>query len=363
MKIKSEVENSNYDISGKLDEFKSLVNQNHTIIKNILNQYDSTYVSGINNAIDKLSSIADNSIKLINEANNSIPDISSLLDKLESGLSLGKEEINKLKGEIPTIKASLGNLSEKLSKINTEKDIDKILSLLENDWESISKFLSSPVEIEQIGLFTIPNYGSAMSPFYSTLALWVGALILVSLLSTDLHKFKGEKEIKAYEKYFGKLLTFVSIGILQSLVLTLGDIYLLNCYVLNKFLFIGIGILSSITFVVIVYTLVSLLGNVGKAIGVILLVIQVAGAGGTFPVEVMPQFFKNVNPLLPFTYSISAMREAIAGIVKENLIRDLIFIIIYMILFLIIGILLKGPINKFSKRFKDKLYESGLIGH
>ena len=363
VKIKSEVENSNYDISGKLDEFKSLVNQNHTIIKNILNQYDSTYVSGINNAIDKLSSIADNSIKLINEANNSIPDISSLLDKLESGLSLGKEEINKLKGEIPTIKASLGNLSEKLSKINTEKDIDKILSLLENDWESISKFLSSPVEIEQIGLFTIPNYGSAMSPFYSTLALWVGALILVSLLSTDLHKFKGEKEIKAYEKYFGKLLTFVSIGILQSLVLTLGDIYLLNCYVLNKFLFIGIGILSSITFVVIVYTLVSLLGNVGKAIGVILLVIQVAGAGGTFPVEVMPQFFKNVNPLLPFTYSISAMREAIAGIVKENLIRDLIFIIIYMILFLIIGILLKGPINKFSKRFKDKLYESGLIGH
>lgn len=111
------------------------------------------------------------------------------------------------------------------------------------------------------------------------------------------------------------------------------------------------------------YTLVSIFGNVGKAIAVILLVIQVAGAGGTFPVEVMPSFFKKVNPLLPFTYAISAMREAVAGIVKSNLTRDIIMLLSYGVIFVLIGLFLKGPINKASRRFVEKLNESGLIGH
>ena len=120
---------------------------------------------------------------------------------------------------------------------------------------------------------------------------------------------------------------------------------------------------SVLIFILIVYTLVSVLGNVGKAIAVVLLVIQVAGAGGTFPVEVMPSFFKKVNPFLPFTYSISAMREAVAGVVKENLLRDLTMIISYGVIFILIGLFLKGPINRISRKFIDKLNESGLIGH
>ena len=164
-------------------------------------------------------------------------------------------------------------------------------------------------------------------------------------------------------KYFGKLLTFVVIGLFQALILTLGDIYLLKCFVLNKTLFIGISLLSSMVFIIIVYTLVSVFDNIGKAIAVILLVIQVAGAGGTFPVEVMPSFFKKVNPLLPFTYAISSMREAVAGVVKENLNRDIIMILSYGIIFILIGVFLKGPINILSKRFIEKLNESGITEH
>ncbi|MDV4152272.1 YhgE/Pip domain-containing protein [Clostridium sp. AL.422] len=347
----------------KLQNLKSLIEDNKNIVSNIINNYDSTYIPAINNAIDQLTSISDNSIKLLDEANSAIPDINSLLDNLNNALKLGKDDIEKLNNEMPIIKASLNDISTKLSSINNEETIDKLLSLLENDWEAVSKFLGSPVDIKEEILFSIPNYGSAMSPFYSTLALWVGALILVSLLTTEPHGFKEKIVFKPYEKYFGKLLTFGVIGICQTLILTLGDIYLLKCYVLNKWLFIGISLLSSIIFVLIVYTLVSIFGNVGKAIAVILLVIQVAGSGGTFPIEVMPSFFKRVNPLLPFTYSISAMREAVAGVVKSNLIRDLIMLLSYGIVFILIGLLLKGPINKFSKKFIEKLNESGLMGH
>ena len=347
----------------RLQEIKDLIASNKNIVSDILNNYDSKYIPAINNAISELTKISDNSIKLLDEAKSAIPDIDSLLDNLDNALKLGKDDIEKLNNEMPTIKASLSEISSKLSSINKEEEVDKLLSLLKNDWEAVSKFLGSPVEIKEEILFPIPNYGSAMSPFYSTLALWVGALILVSLLTTEPHGFKERIDFKSYEKYFGKFLTFGSIGICQALILTLGDIYLLKCYVLNKWLFIGVSLLSSIIFIIIVYTLVSIFGNVGKAISVILLVIQVAGAGGTFPVEVMPSFFKRVNPLLPFTYAISAMREAVAGVVKANLTRDLMMLLSYGVIFVLIGLFLKGPINRASKKFIEKLNESGLIGH
>ena len=347
----------------RLQEIKDLIASNKNIVSDILNNYDSKYIPSINNAISELTKISDNSIKLLDEAKSAIPDIDSLLDNLDNALKLGKDDIEKLNNEMPTIKASLSEISTKLSSINKEEEVDKLLSLLKNDWEAVSKFLGSPVEIKEEILFPIPNYGSAMSPFYSTLALWVGALILVSLLTTEPHGFKEEIKFKSYEKYFGKFLTFGSIGICQALILTLGDIYLLKCYVLNKWLFIGVSLLSSIIFIIIVYTLVSIFGNVGKAISVILLVIQVAGAGGTFPVEVMPSFFKRVNPLLPFTYAISAMREAVAGVVKANLTRDIMMLLSYGVIFVLIGLFLKGPINRASKKFIEKLNESGLIGH
>ena len=362
-KVENTVNNAGPIDKSKLQEIKTLIQANKNIISNILNNYDSVYIPAINKAIDELTSISDNSITLLNEAKSAIPDIESLLNNLDNALKLSKGDIEKLNNEMPNIKVSLGNISSKLSSINKDGEIDKFLSLLKNDWESISKFLSSPVEIKEEVLFPIPNYGSAMSPFYSTLALWVGALILVSLLSTEPHGFKEEITFKPYEKYFGKFLTFGFIGICQTLILSLGDIFLLKCYVLNKWLFIGVSLLSSIIFILIVYTLVSIFGNVGKAISVILLVIQVAGAGGTFPVEVMPSFFKKVNPLLPFTYAISAMREAVAGVVKSNLTRDISTLLTYGVIFVLIGLFLKGPINKLSRRFIEKLNESGLIGH
>lgn len=362
-KVSDIVNNASPVDKSKLQEIKALIEANKNIVSNILNNYDSLYIPAINKAIDELTNISDNSITLVNEAKSAIPDIESLLNNLDNALKLGKGDIEKLNNEMPKIKASLSNISSKLSSINRDEAIDKLLSLLKNDWEAVSSFLGSPVEIKEEVLFPIPNYGSAMSPFYSTLALWVGALILVSLLTTEPHGFKEEIAFKPYEKYFGKFLTFGFIGICQTLILTLGDIFLLKCYVLNKGLFIGVSLLSSIIFILIVYTLVSIFGNVGKAIAVILLVIQVAGAGGTFPVEVMPSFFKKVNPLLPFTYSISAMREAVAGIVKSNLTRDIIMLLSYGVIFVLIGLFLKGPINKASRRFVEKLNESGLIGH
>ncbi|MGL5380800.1 YhgE/Pip family protein [Clostridium sp.] len=347
----------------KLENIKALIEANKAVVANILDNYDSKYVPEINKAIDQMTTITDNTLGLVSGAQDSIPKATDLLSKLIKGVDLGKEELEKIKADLPEFKEKLSSIAGKVEGLDDEEKINTLLSLLKNNWEETSTFLGSPVKIDEEVLYPIPNYGSAMSPFYSTLSLWVGALILVSLLTTNAHSMEDGKKLKTYEQYFGKFLTFAFIGICQALILSIGDMLILNCYVVNPALFVGISVFTSVVFITMVYTLVSIFGNVGKAISVILLVIQVAAAGGTFPVEVMSPFFQFVHPFLPFTYAISAMREAVGGVVVENLYRDITTLVIYAVVFIVVGILLKGPINKATKKLKDKLNDSGLIGH
>lgn len=349
------------EVSG--EKLQQLISDNKAIIQEILDKYDTDYIPKINDAIDKLNKVIDNAIIIVNEAQTSMPQVNDLLGKLSSGVELGKNELAKLKESMPEIKEKVASVASKVAGLTDEEKVNEVLELLKNDWEKTSSFLASPVEIKEDILFPIPTYGSAMSPFYSTLSLWVGALILVSILTVDAHDFEGEEKLKVHEKYFGKFLLFAFIGVFQALIVSIGDMLLLKCYVVDPIKFVGISVFSSLVFVSIVYTMVSVFGNIGKAISIVLLVLQVAGAGGTFPIEITKPFFQNVNPFLPFTYAISAMRECVGGIVPEILRRDIIILFVYIVISVVIGLLLKKTVNKASKKFVDKLKESDLLGH
>jgi len=361
--VKVAVESGNISGSGKLEELKELVGRINKYTKNIVDNYDSVYVPHIDDAINKITNVVDNSMTLIKNVNNEMPSIKELLKSINVGAELGSKELGALKEDMPELKKKISDISLKLKGLTEEEQIDKIIDLIKNDYKGESEFLASPVKIKEEKLFSIPNYGSAMSPFYTILAQWVGVLILVSLLTVEAAPLKEGEELKSYEKYFGKYLTFVSIAICQALLVTLGDLFLLKTYAISPILLVAVGLLSSIVFTMIIYTLVSILGNVGKAIAVILLVLQVAASGGTFPIEVTSKFFQSINPLLPFTYAIGAMREAVAGVVPELLIKNISILLIYFAGAIIIGLTLKGPINRISKKFIEKLKDSGLIGH
>ncbi len=147
----------------------------------------------------------------------------------------------------------------------------------------------------------------------------------------------------------------MTIAIFQALIVSLGDIYLLKVYVSNKSIFILFSIFISIIFSMIIYTLVSVFGNVGKALGVILLVLQISASGGTFPIEVTPRFFQRINPLLPFTYAVSGMREAVGGVIEGILLRDIIILLIYFTLSILLALLLKKKLEKVNKNFVKNL--------
>ena len=143
----------------------------------------------------------------------------------------------------------------------------------------------------------------------------------------------------------------------------MGDVFVLKVEILHPVLFVLLGMLYSLVFTSIVYTLISLFDNVGKAIGVVFLVFQIAAAGGTFPIQVTPEFFQKINKFLPFTYAINGMREAVAGVVVENLMLDIAVLLVYGAVFIALGLVLKRYANKALKKFIKQLSESGVIGH
>ncbi|MEG0370852.1 MAG: YhgE/Pip domain-containing protein [Clostridium sp.] len=292
-----------------------------------------------------------------------LTDISKVLgdfrDDASRVLDKGVNMLSQAKDKIEDADKYYNKYKDKLKDLKDNEKVKKLLELLEADAVSESDFLSSPVDLVTQKVYGLPNYGSAMTPFYTTLSLWVGALLMVSLLTPIVYCKEGE--FKPGSKFLGRLLVFISIGIIQALIVTLGDIFILGSYVQHKFLFVLAGIFASIVFVGIVYTLTFLMGNVGKAAGVLLLVLQLSASGGTFPIEVTPKFFKVINPYMPFTYSINLMRETVAGILPEAAINDALRLSMFFIIILMGWFASKHKSANVHDFMSKKMKESGLV--
>ncbi|WP_411553388.1 YhgE/Pip family protein [Paenibacillus lautus] len=342
-----------------IDKLKKLTDDITGLTDALLSRYDSEIGPAISKAFTKGSDTAKRVQQELTQALASVPDIQRLLQDARKGLKVGGEEVQLAQNRLPEAELRITQLANRLREMEAEGDIQEIIDLLQNNFELESQFFAEPVTLEENRLYPIPNYGSAMSPFFTTLSLWVGALLLVSLLSVDVHD--EERSFRSIEVYFGRYLTFLTIALFQALFVTLGDIYLLGTYVVNPGWFILFALLISCVFMLIVYTLVSVFRNVGKAMAIVLLVLQLAGAGGTFPIQMTPPFFQALHPYLPFTYAISMMREAVGGILWDIVIRDMLLMLVFAAIALVIGIALKKPINRASSGLIRKAKASKLI--
>lgn len=291
-------------------------------------------------------------------ANDALPRMDELLAKGLDMSGQGQELLDKFNEELPTVRADIARASEAMDKL-TDDNLDFLIEILGYDSQSMSEYFSGPVQLTEERMYHIDNYGSAMTPFYTVLALWVGCLLLSAMLSVEAKPLVAGQKLRQVEIYFGKMMTFMLLTLLQSLVVALGDKYVLGIMVTDLPLFLISCLFTSFIFTLIVYTMVSLLETIGKAVCVVFLVLQLAGAGGTFPVEVMPQFYQIMQPYLPFTYAIGTLREAVAGPLWDNVVHDYQMLCLFGVLFLIIGLLLKKPLHPliswFMKKFKQSI--------
>ena len=263
----------------------------------------------------------------------------------------------------------LSDLSEKLSSASQTMTFSGsdgmaiLTSLLSEGSESVSAFLASPVSLSEHAIYPISNYGSSMAPFYSTLAIWVGGIVLVAMLKVTVAESTVSKlrNPKAHQLYIGRSILLLGVGLLQSGLICLGDLFYLQIQCEHPFLFLLAGWFTSIVYVSIIYALTVSFGDIGKAICVVLLVMQVAGSGGTFPIEVAPEFFQKVYPLLPFTHSMNAMRECIAGFYGNTYWKELGTLALFLIPALLLGLVLRKPVIRLNDAFTEKLESTHLI--
>jgi putative membrane protein len=357
-KIKQAIENGEQPAQELVDDLNRLSKETSGFIGDILQRYDSEIQPQVLQEVNKAKQVAQNAHSVLADVNQSIPDIQRILNDAAKGLAIGSQDLRTVQQNLPGAEARIHNLADRIRAFEKEGSLNEIIDLLTHNAQKESEFFAEPVVLKENRLFPIPNYGSAMSPFFTTLSLWVGALLLVSLLTIEVH---DSTAYKSYQIYFGRYLTFLTLALLQSLFVTLGDIFILGTYVVDKVWFVLFGMLLSSVFMLIVYTLVSVFGNVGKALGIVLLVLQLAGAGGTFPIQVTPPFFRAIHPYLPFTYGISMMREAVGGILWDIIVRDLLKMVIYVAITLTIGLTLKKAINQKIAGLVKKAKESKLI--
>ena len=301
--------------------------------------------------IDKVSGI-------IAGAQGELPAVERKLSETEVKISNAYGKLLSLQAQMPSAKSKIQKLTDEIKKADNGIDKNQLFNLLKVDYKQQAEFFANPVKLQENKLYHIENYGSAMTPFYTVLSIWVGSLLMSSLLTTKVED--EENKYKPYQKYFGRGLLFVIISLLQTLIITLGDMYVLGTQAISPFRFVIFSLLISLLFSSIIYTIVCILGNVGKAVCIVLLVLQLGSSGGTFPIQMTSEFFQALYPKVPFTYSIGLLREAVGGVYLPAVERDIKILFIYLIIVLVGGAILvslKARSAKLSReRERSKLF-------
>ncbi|MGN2337651.1 YhgE/Pip family protein [Clostridium cagae] len=346
-----------------LTDTRKILDDVHSLVATLVDNYDSELVPTIEYGFKSIREISDSGLVLLEQGISILPDVENLLGDFTKITNLSNEQLVKLQDDFPKIQDQVHKLAHKLKAVDEKDQIDELLDMITNEWDSQSMFMTSPVDIEDNRLFPWPNYGSTATPFYTVLCLWVGGLLSSALLSLEVHEFDDGTVIKPYQIYLGKLLMFLSLAVCQALVASVGALLILGSYSLHPVMYVFYSIFVSVVFMTVIYTAGSLLDDVGKAIIVVILVLQIAGTSGNFPIEVAPVLFQKIYPYLPFTYAINGMRQIMAGIVYPILIKDTIILSVYMVGALICGLSLKGLLNKTTTKLMGKLAESDILRH
>ncbi len=340
----------------QVQDIVNIVADSNKGINDIISDFDDLVtrpLSRVNGNVSTITgdirSMVDSTGQLYPSVNNFINTASTLNGRVGSSITILESSIDILRGQV-------SDSIKMIDEIQNNKDLKAFNNVIKSNILERADFIKNPVEIKEEKLYKMANYGSSMAPFYSVLAAWVGVIILSTILSTE-----PSKQYRSIDRYLGRLSFFLILSLIQSIIISTGDLLLLGVTAKEPILFILILMLCSIAFCILIFTLVSCFKTLGKGIAMFLLVIQIGGSGGTFPVQMTPTFFRTINSVIPFTYGINACREAIGGVYMQNLLGDIVALLLFAIIPLIFGIMFKEDINDLLEPLSEKFEKSFLM--
>lgn len=350
--IKQENHDANTMLNGNMETIVNGINRGADLYKNdlpVIQDKVSKAAAFMQNDYPGIRKDLTNTLKTVNEK---MPDVEAALDKANELI------IN----DWPNIKTGLHKAANAIRKGEKEVDLGEILKLLKLDANKESDFFTQPVEVKEHAVYPIANNGSASTPFYTALCLWVGAVLFSSVATTDVYlEGKDKKRFSKREQFSARMFTFIVMGIGQALIVTLGNYFALGVDVRNPAYSVWFAVLIAITFMIMVYVLVALFGNVGKGIAIIILVLSISGGGGNYPIQVSGKFFQMINPFLPFTHAVNLLRESAGGIYWPNAWFAIWIMVGISVVFSIGGAILYPHLEHRSKKFAALAQKSHLF--
>lgn len=295
---------------------------------------DSNLIASMTTLQDSLSNLDSLIVKVQDDVNAQ----SMTLSQYTSALAACTDSINGTRDVMSYMLSTVGTIQETINDLRTSDSFTKIIDMLRDNVDELVDYLGDPTNVETVRLYALDHFGSGMAPYYTMLSLYASALLSVSLMSTHIKRREEFPSLSDSSEYFGRLFIFFAIGQLTALITALGNLYFLGIQCYSPFQFWFAAALASLVCVLINYSLVFAFGNIGEALSIIILVIQVAGSGGTYPLEMLPKFFQNLYKVMPFNYAMTAMRETIAGSYDHTYIKCILVLLLMALIMIPIGI-------------------------
>lgn len=360
-KLADDSQISQEDMDKLKAEIKSNIEKCQAQINTVKELITGDLSSELDDTISNIKASLKNARAILSGVSGDFKSLNKSLDDYQSVLDEGTGNVKATISYLKNLRADINQLNNDIAAITSNGTYQNAISAIRNNPQLIVDFISSPVQLNTVEIYAISNYGSAMAPFYTVLALWVGALILVALIHVKVKDSDELNGVKPYQKFFGRYLNFFVIGQIQTIITVMGDLFYVEIQCKHPIAFALAAMMTSFVFTFLIYSLTVAFGNIGEAIAVVIMVIQVAGAGGTFPVEVLPSVYQYLYKFMPFSYCMNALRECVAGMYQHTYGKCLATLLIYVAISAVIGLLLAKPCARLLDKLEHSKEKSGLF--
>ena len=332
-------------------------------IASIEGSYKKTLEAEVDELAAAIEEVAGSGRRMADDLSAAVTDLSGASKALAGNLADARAVLEGAADDLVASADELQGLKDGLDAAVASGDVQKVRDLIGSDPASLAEALAAPVALDREAVYHIRNYGSAMAPFYTVLSIWVAGIVLAAMLkaNVDERDIQALAPIRLHELYLGRYAFFALLAFAQATLVCAGDLLFFGIQCEHPLQFLLVGWVAGFVFSNMIYTLTVSFGDVGKAIAVVLLVMQVAGSGGTFPIEMTADFFQGVYPFLPFTHAINAMHAAMAGAYGMEFWTELGILASYLLPSLALGLVFRRPVIRANQWVTEKLEETKLM--
>lgn len=357
--VSSDIKDANDTVGGLADGVNDAIQSGASSLSGLQQQVSGTTMPALSAVLDDVSAGAGQLAGGAAALSPMLDQVDATLSQLDGILAQCASSVAGAAASVRDAGQKVGSLANDVAAIEGLQTVGAVSTVLDLDPEDVGTFLGSPAQLVTESVFPVANYGSNVTPFYTNLALWVGGFVLVAIYKLEVDD-EGVGDFRPWQGFFGRWLLLNLIGQLQAIICCVGDLCLgIQC--VSPVAFVFAGMVESFVYVFFIYALSVAFKHIGKALGVLLVVLQIPGASGLYPIEMQPEFFQALKPWLPFTYGINAMRESIAGFYGCYYAQNLCMLLVFLIPALLVGVAARRHLLNINALFDRRLAETDLM--